>query len=90
MPQPCEQAETIERINNRLHLGDLTLQDIKTQLTILNESVSAILTQTTKTNGRVTKMEKIQRTVISMFCGMLIFAAAQSLGLTKVLLTILK
>jgi hypothetical protein len=47
---PCSEHDRILRIENRLGDGDVTLA-------VLDEKVTKILEQTTKTNGRVTKLE---------------------------------
>jgi len=53
MPQQCEQKETIQQINNRLHLGDMTLRDIKYSLESLKESIDSIQERSTQTYNRM-------------------------------------
>ena len=48
---PCSEHDRIQRIEERLGGGDVTLA-------ILDEKLGQILAQTTKTNGRVTKLEE--------------------------------
>lgn len=50
----CPNAEIIENIRTRLGNGDVSLA-------LLSQKLDLILAQTTKTNGRVTKLEEDQR-----------------------------
>jgi hypothetical protein len=50
MAQPCSEHSRIQRIEERLGGGDVTLA-------LLDEKLGQILEQTKKTNGRVTKLE---------------------------------
>ena len=52
MAHECQKEEIIEEIRKRLGNGDVSLATIKVQL-------DQILAQTTKTNGRVTKLEDL-------------------------------
>ena len=93
MPIPCEQKDIIIEIKaavdshtKRLHLGDLTLQGIKTSMDSMREKIDMILEQTMKTNGRVTKLERCLAAIKWIFIGGVAFSASQALGITEVIL----
>ena len=59
---PCEQREKIEHIDTRLGVGDVNLAT-------MNQTLVRIEEQVTKTNGRVTKLEKLRTAILWLIIG---------------------
>lgn len=73
----CTQKENIELIKERLGDGDVSLALIKEQL-------DRIEGQTTRTNGRVSKLENFSNSLKWCVFGALGFALAETFGLLEV------
>jgi hypothetical protein len=78
MPDLCTERARIERIEERLGTGDVSLATIDLKL-------EQVLLQTTKTNGRVTRLERFSNAVRWCTLGILGFAAAQRFGLLEMI-----
>lgn len=74
----CTQKENIEIIKERLGDGDVSLALIKEQL-------DRIEGQTTRTNGRVTKLEVFSNAFKWCVFGALGFALAQQFGILELI-----
>ena len=79
----CKKEDIIEAIRVRLGDGDISLATIKMQL-------DQILAQTTRTNGRVTKLERFSSGVRNTLLGALLFGIAQITGLTGLVMGVMK
>ena len=88
MSAPCEQSESIRKIREDLVEGRILFVKISNSLENLNSKVDAIsdrqtlvIEQTTKTNGRVTKLELTKRAMWWIFIGMAGTFIVQAVGL---------
>lgn len=75
----CIERERIAKIEERLGNGDVSLATIDLKL-------EQVLEQTTKTNGRVTRLERFSTAVRWCTLGVVGFAAAQRFGLLEMIL----
>lgn len=86
----CHQEEIIREFTKRLGTGDVTFNTLSHKLEELSKSSEAILSQTQKTNGRVTRLEKFSNTVVSVFVGIILCLLAMRFGLFTLLMEAIK
>jgi hypothetical protein len=88
MSSPCEQKDVIHEINKRLSAGELVFSDIKhcidkinLKIDMIAEKQNLVIEQTTRTNGRVTKLEQTKRAMWWIFIGIAASLVIQTVGL---------
>jgi hypothetical protein len=75
MSEPCEQIENVKEIEKRLNKGELIFSEVARDIKQLIEDVSHIKEQTTRTNGRVTKLERLKTNFFYLMIGVAVCSA---------------
>ena len=82
---PCEQADTIFKINEQMVEGRLQFQKIDSKLEHMDIKQDEILGHVKKTNGRVSKLESFRNAVQWTLIGALALMLLHSIGITEFL-----
>lgn len=83
---PCEQKDNIKEIKHDVKEIQGQLGDGKVTFATMHQTLLQVLDQTQRTNGRVSSLERFKSLILYTLLGMVLFALAQSIGLTNLIL----
>jgi hypothetical protein len=85
----CDHSDKIDAINDRLNTGDHAFSDLHRDIKDIALDVSDIKDQTFKTNGRVTKLERLKTNIIYLIIGVAV-CSADGPSIFKAIMAVLK
>jgi hypothetical protein len=85
MSTPCEQAEVINAMKSDLMETRIHFINIENTVKTIAERQLLVIDQTTRTNGRVTKLEQIKSAIKWVLIGAVAITAIKKYGIAAIM-----
>ena len=85
----CDKGEKIDKIDERLHEGERLFDELHRDIKELVTVTGEIRDQTVRTNGRVTKLERLKTNIMYLIIGVAI-CSADGPQIVKAIISVVK